>query len=84
MNVTRTIGTDEAIAYLTEHGFTSIHDTWFRHHSGYARVIVEDPDAMCFTVKALEHPSAGGLLWQVRLTRVPMTVFAATVTAAIS
>lgn len=85
MNVTHPITTDEAIAYLTTHGFSPVPGTnWYNHRNGHARIVIEDPEAMCFTLNAFGNPRTQGLVWQAKLTCVPADVFAATISAAIS
>lgn len=84
------LSAEEAIAYLTTRGFQS-HRTgsglWgsfaHLHSSGNAQVVVVDAEAACFDVHAYTRDRRRCVDWEVRLTRAPLPVFAATVAAAI-
>lgn len=80
----------EAIAYLTTRGFqprctgSGLWSSFAHvHESGSARVVVVDAEAACFDVFAYTRDRRRCVDWEVRLTRAPLPVFAATVTAAI-
>ena len=71
----------EAIDYLTVHGFTHNPDmNWYEHQWG--RIVVVDPESACFEVCAFTRDRLGLLAWRAQLVGVPLSVFAATVTAA--
>lgn len=68
---------DDVLAYLADHGFTSVGGKRVHHHrvTG-ARVVVTNPEPVDLVV----HAHGGE--WRAQLTRAPFAVFTATVTAA--